>query len=225
MKRFFKIVFPTIVVMTIMFVTIVVMVLFASNKATKIARAEFVRDSIVRAEFVKDSIATAKRNDEVIARCSNLFNVKKDEFSNITWVKPKEAPKYRNKNAVYCYFATEDGKATHIFRFVYQYSAEDWLFIRFMIFNIDGENITIIPDMETDCGYGGIIWEWCDEPVNNNTSGIDEDFIKKIANAKSVKVKMVGNQYSDIRTLSAAQIKSIKNTYEYYLALGGKFFN
>ena len=225
MKRFFKIVFPTIVVMTIMFVTIVVMVLFASNKATKIAREEFVRDSIARAEFVKDSIATAKHNDEVIARCSNLFNVKKDEFNNITWVKPKNAPKYRNQNGVYCYFATKDGRATRIFRFVYQYSAEDWLFIRFMIFNIDGENITIIPDMETDCGYGGIIWEWCDESVNNNTSGIDEDFIKKIANAKSVKVKMVGRQYSDIRTLSAAQIKSIKNTYEYYLALGGKFFN
>ena len=51
----------------------------------------------------------------------------------------------------------------------------------------------------------------------------DEKFIKKIANAKSVKVKLNGRQYYDTRTLKAEQIKSIKDTYEYYLALGGRF--
>ena len=52
---------------------------------------------------------------------------------------------------------------------------------------------------------------------------LTEDFIKKIANATSVKIKMVGNKYYKIRTLNFVQIKSIKNTYEYYLALGGRF--
>lgn len=217
MKRFF----------IIMFATIVAMVSFIScgnSSASNANRTEFVKDSIARAEFVKDSIATAKLNNEVIEKCSNLFNVKKDEFSDYTWVTPKNAPKYRNENGVYCYFATEDGKATPIFRFVYQYYADDWLFIRYMIFNIDGENITIMPDMKTDCGYGGTIWEWCDEPVRyNNISGINVDFIKKIVDATSVKVKMVGSEYYDTRTLSAAQIKYIKCTYAYYLALGGRF--
>jgi hypothetical protein len=94
-----------------------------------------------------------------------------------------------------------------------------------MIFNFDGEdNVTIRPDMETDCGDGGMIWEWCDEHVgNSNYNGIDEQFIKKIVNAESVKVKMNGRQYYDIRTLTADQLKSIKDTYEYYIALGGKF--
>ena len=220
MKRFFN----------IMFATIVAMVSFIScgnSSASNANREEFVRDSIARAEFVKDSIATAKLNNEIIAKCSKFFNVKKDEFSDYTWVTPKNAPKYRNENGVYCYFATKDSIATPIFRFVYQYYADDWLFIRYMIFNIDGENITIMPDMKTDCGYGGTIWEWCDESVKyDNISGINVDFIKKIVDAKSVKVKMVGERsYKyEIRTLSSYQIKSIKNTYECYLALGGRFY-
>lgn len=215
----------------IMLATFVAMISLVScgNTSTaekaRIERENFVRDSIARAEFVRDSIATAKHNAEVIARYSNLFSVKKDEFSNIAWVKPKNAPKYRNQNGVYCYFATENGKATSNFRFVYQYYADEWLFICNMIYNIDGENITIVPDMDTDCGIGGKIWEWCDESVNYNTSGVNEDFIKKIATATSVKVKMNGRQYYDTRTLSATQIKSIKDTYEYYLALGGSFEN
>ena len=69
---------------------------------------------------------------------------------------------------------------------------------------------------------GGKIWEWCDEAVVGGNS-VDEKFIAKIANAKSVKVKMNGSQYYDTRVLTAEQIKSIKDTYEYYKALGGKF--
>lgn len=191
----------------------------------RIERENIVKDSIARAEFIKDSIATAEHNAEVIKRCATLFVIKEDEFSNNAWVKPKSAPKYRDQNGVYCYFATENGKATSNYRFVYQYYADDWLFIKNMIFNIDGENITIVPEMETDCGNGGKIWEWCDVSVNHNSSGINEEFIKKIANATSVKVKMNGTQYYNTRTLSAAQIKSIKDTYDYYLALGGNFTN
>ena len=195
----------------------------SNSEKVKASREKFIRDSIARAEFVKDSIATAQRNAEVIAKCANLFTVKTDEFSDKTWVKPKDAPKYRNRNGVYCYFATKNGVPIQSFRFVYQYYASDWLFIKSMIFNIDGENITIVPDMETDCGDGGKIWEWCDASVNLGSGGVNEEFIKKIANATSVKVKMNGRQYYDTRELTAAQIQSIKNTYEYYLALGGKF--
>ena len=180
-----------------------------------------------REEFVNDSIFTAKLNKEVNAKYSKFFNIEKDEFSDYTWVKPNDASEYRNQNDIYCYFSSKDGREVSNFRFVYQYYAENWLFIRYMIFNIDGENITIIPDMKTDYGtdrYGCNIWEWCDQSVDNNgISGINEDFIKKIANATSVKIKMVGNKYYKIRTLNFVQIKSIKNTYEYYLALGGRF--
>ncbi len=184
-------------------------------------REQFVKDSIARVEFVKDSIAKA----EIIKKNQPLFIIKKDEFSNKSWVEPKTAPRYRNRNGVYAYFAMEDGRAYN-FRFVYQYYADDWLFIRNMIFNIDDENITVVPNMETDCGDGGMIWEWCDVHVSGGDSAsvdINEYFIRKIANAKSVKVKMNGRQYYDTRTLTKAQLQSIKDTYDYYCALGGTF--
>ena len=190
----------------------------------RLEREAFVRDSLRRDKEIKDSIALAEKNAEVIARVSKSFNEKKDDFSTKSWVEPKSAPKYRNRNGVYCYFSTEDGKAGSNFRFVYQYYADDWLFIKNMIFNIDDEIITITPDIETDCGNGGMIWEWCDQLVTKTSSvGITEDFIVKIANAKSVKVKMNGRQYYDTRTLTKEQIQSIKDTYDYFKALGGYF--
>ena len=213
-----------------------------SSKSAKLEREQYVKDSIERAESIRDSIIKRRqfvfdsiarvedsiarvKNAEVIKTHKSLFTEKKDDFSNYAWVEPKDAPRYRNRNGIYCYFKLENGVASN-FRFVYQYYADDWLFIKNMIFNFDGENnITIEPKMETDCGDGGMIWEWCDEFVGSlsNFNGINEEFIKCIANAKSVKVKMNGKQYYDTRTLTAKQIKSIKDTYEYYIALGGKF--
>ena len=200
-----------------------------SNRAAKAeqeAREKFVMDSMLRAQAVQDSIRAVEKaaeNQKVIAKMKPLYREKKDEFSTSTFYIPKKAPMYRNRNGVYCYFGSEDGVTQYNFRFVYQYYADDWLFIRSLIFNIDGDIITVTPKMETDCGDGGKIWEWCDENVNYNSAGIDEDFILKIANAKSVKVKMNGSQYYDTRTLTAEQIKSIKDTYDYYVAMGGKF--
>jgi hypothetical protein len=50
-----------------------------------------------------------------------------------------------------------------------------------------------------------------------------EPLIKKIAYAKSVKIKLVGKQYYDIKTMSSKQIQYFKYSYEYYKALGGTF--
>ena len=189
----------------------------AAEEAAK--REQFVRDSIARAEFVRDSLMKVK----ILHQCKGLFVTKKDEFSDVTWVLPKSAPKYRNRNAVYAYFAMEGDTPTNL-RFVYQYHADNWLFINSMIFNIDGENITIYPNMERDCGNGGMIWEWCDEivrPGRHEDSQVNVYFIKKLGAAKSVKVKMNGSQYYNTRTLTSEQIKSIRDTFNYYWALGG----
>lgn len=61
--------------------------------------------------------------------------------------------------------------------------------------------------------------EWCDESIDSKY----EFLISAIANAKNVKVKFQGDQYYDVRTLSSEEIKYIKKTYDFYLALGGEF--
>ena len=232
-------------------------------------RARFVADSLAKREqFVSDSIAKAKVREQEIADSIRVvefesknkahFKYKKDEFSNIVWIQPNNAPNYRATNAIYCYFALVDNKPQN-FRFVFQYYAEDWLFIENMVFNIDGENYCIAPTMETDCGYGGKIWEWCDkkvyktcpsdeikysketadmkaeavvnEKINEITyskngiiyTEINEFFIKKLANAKSVKIKMNGSKYYDTKTLSSNEILNIKRIYTYFTLLKGEF--
>lgn len=218
MKNFSKFVF--VILVTIM----TICSCGESSKKTeskRIARETFIKDSLERVKFVKDSL----NKIEIINSHKSLFVEKSDEFSNRVWVEHKNTPKYRNQKGIYCYFQLENGVASN-FRFVYQYYGDDWLFIKSMIFNIDGTtNITIVPDMDTDCGYGGKVWEWCDESVSGSLGDyiVNELFIVSLANAKNVKVKMCGSEYYDIYTLNETQIKSIKDTYEYYIALGGKF--
>lgn len=232
-------------------------------------RARFVADSLAKRElFVADSIAKAKIRKQEIADSIRVvefetknkvfFTFKKDEFSNVVWIKPKNTPNYRASNAIYCYFALVDNKPQN-FRFVFQYYAEDWLFIKNMVFNIDGENYCITPTMETDCGYGGKIWEWCDTKVYKTCPSdeieyteetadmkasaavnehlnkalysqngviyteINKDFIQKLANAKSVKVKMNGSKYYDTKTLTQTEIANFNRIYTYFTLLKGEF--
>ena len=186
--------------------------------------AEKDSDTLVETQETEEQISAEEKvkqdsfNMTKIKELAQYFTEKKDEFSDTKWVEPKTRPKYTNENGYCMYFSVENGVATNP-RFLIQYEADDWLFIQYMIFNIDGENITFTPsEMETDCGNGGRIWEWCDEYAVNM-----ESLIKKIAHAKSVKIKFVGKQYNDVKTMSSKQILYFKYSYEYYKAMGGEF--
>lgn len=165
-------------------------------------------------ELAKKKINT----DSIIKVFRPDFTIKKDEFSNSVWVEPKNKPRYNNVNKIFCYFELNGNKASN-FRFRIQYTADDWLFIRQMVFNINNNrNIVYLPqEMERD--NKSTIWEWCDESIDSKY----EFLISAIANAKKVKVKFIGDQYYDIRTLSSEEIRYIKKTYNFYLALGGEF--
>ena len=190
-----------------------------ANEKARVEREKFVADSL---EQVRIATLTST-NAEIIKNSSANFRIDKDEFRDLAFIEPKSAPKYRNRNGVYCYITVNEKNIPENLRFVFQYYANDWLFIERMTFNIDGENISVYPlNKHRDCGDGGMIWEWCDEIVDNHTD-TNPLFIQKLSNATSVKVKLSGSDYYDTKTLSAAQIKSIKDTYELYLSLGGKF--
>ena len=150
-------------------------------------------------------------------KLSKKFNQKKDEFSNKTWIFPNNKPKYRNRNATYCDFMKQNNEVRN-FRFVFQYVNSDWLFIKDLIFNIDGKVFEYRRlDFNTDC-RGGQIWEWCDLQLS------DIDLIRALEKAKSIKIKMNGDKYYDTRTLNSATITSIQETIKYYKALGGRFY-
>jgi len=163
---------------------------------------------------------TAKIDSVKIKELEKFFRKQKDEFSNTgnTWYKPKSAPQYTNRNGLYCYFQTENGVPSNL-RFRLQYHSDDWLFLSKVQFSIDGKAFDYIPmDTETDNGDGGKIWEWFDQSVSES----DKELINALANAKSAKMKLIGRQYYDIKTISQDQINNIKRTLELYEAMGGK---
>ena len=139
------------------------------------------------------------------------FTIKKDEFSNNTWYEHKNSPRYRNSNGFYLYFGVNEDIGVCALRMVLQYYDDDWLFIKNIIFSIDGENYQYVPeDMKRD-NSGGYIWEWFDEPIDPHS-----DLVQALANSHSVKIKLNGSDYYDTRTLNQKQIQGIKETFELY---------
>lgn len=152
-----------------------------------------------------------------IKELTPLFSFKKDEFDprGLTWIVPKSAPKYTNQNGIYCYFQKDvDGVSN--FRIRIQYYAEDWLFIRKYQFSIDGEAYEFIPNnVETD--HDSNVWEWCDEKLTISNIEI----VKALSTSKNAKIKFVGRQYHDIRTITKREIEGIKDALDLYVAMGG----
>lgn len=155
-----------------------------------------------------------------IKKLAPNFVLEKDEFDTDgkTFLYPKSRPKYINRNHIFCYFQSADNKPFN-FRLKVQYVAEDWLFIQKVIFLIDNTPYEVTPGNVERDNDGGLIWEWFDVQLTDTYFSL----IKNLSEAKSVKVKFIGRQYSDVRTLPANQLKSISETYRYYWALGGRF--
>lgn len=50
---------------------------------------------------------------------------------------------------------------------------------------------------------------------------VNKDFINRLGNAQSVKIKLTDGSTPQVRILTQEEIISIKDTYEYFIALGG----
>ena len=169
-------------------------------------------------EINKEPIVDSLKINEL----SPLFRFEEDDFSveGKTCIIPKTAPKYINRNGIFCYFSkTRDGIMD--FRLRIQFHSDEWLFIKKYNFSIDGIAYEYVPyDVETDSGDGKI-WEWIDVAVENQEL---VDIIKAISSAETAKIKFVGRQYSDIKSISKKELISISNTIQLFEAMGGTFY-
>lgn len=171
----------------------------------------------IRNDLEKERVS--KIDSSKVKELAPFFKEKKDEFEGYIWIEPKTKPKYRNQNGFYlCFIKTKEGYPTNL-RFVGQYTADNWLFIQTVKFNIDGNIWDYNPnDIKRDNNTK--IWEWFDDNVESSNASL----IEAIAYAKNpIKVRFIGRQYYDERIISKKEIKSILETIQYYKALGGKY--
>ena len=148
------------------------------------------------------------------------FDFSKDDFDprGITWIQPKSRPSNLRSNHIYCYFMQE-GESVKNFRIKIQYYADDWLFINKYQFAIDGNAYEYTPSSPERDHSGGMIWEWSDEAASLK----EYDLIMALANGEDARIKYIGSQYHNIRTIPASQLNAIRQTVELYRAMGGKF--
>ena len=209
--------------------SIIILVIFSPKKDTKTAQLTTTVDSTKSEEvdslqlITNEVLERQRKEDSITAKkLKPLFDEQKDEFdaNGGYWIQPKERPKYTNRNGIYCYFyMNKSGKPSN-FRFVFQYYGDDWLFIQSLKIKADDKVLTYIPNnLKSDCGDGKV-WEWFDENKSQNASV--SGIVFNISIAKTVKIRINGQQYYKDITLTNKQIKSIKNTVEYYRALGGE---
>ena len=196
--------------------------------ATRLEEEERISTNILALDDVVNSnptdgteLAESKIDSTKIEELLPFFNVNKDEFDpkGKTWYEPKSAPKYTNQNGIYLYFAAQEGKVMAL-RFRVQYYADDWLLFNKIQFAIDDNAYEYIPShTEHDNGNGGMIWEWFDEAL----TGSDKALIYALTEAKSAKMKFIGRQYYDIKTITKSQVADMKRTLELYRAMGGNY--
>jgi hypothetical protein len=165
----------------------------------------------------RDSIKNTVVYDSAkIGALRSKFNMKVDKFDKDTTFVHRVVPKYINQNGIYPAFKLVNNRANGLYINI-QYCAEDWLFIDKYQFLLDGESYDLLPfNVQRDNGDGKI-WEW--SSIHMDAGYIP--FLEALKVSKKGKIRYVG-KYSEVRDLSASQIKKLKEGYEYYTAMGGE---
>lgn len=99
-------------------------------------------------------------------------------------------------------------------RLIYNYTGDDWVFFKSIIFAIDGEQhhrsfnyFDIVHDNE-----GGDVWEYIDVEVEDS----DIDLLKKIASSNETIVRFQGDDYSHDFTISESDKQAIRDVIMVY---------
>ena len=192
---------------------------FNSCKQNTIEQTQLDDIAVDTTAIIVDTMAVVGKANTIdsllVKKLKPLFRNKTDEFSTdkTTWITPRESAKYRNMNGIYCYFSSNN------LRFVFQYHSDSWLFFSKCQFLIDGKAFEYTPSNQKRDNDETGITEWFDDPVD----ATNKDIIMALSNTKSAKLKLIGDNYVDYKVISKKQITSIKNTLDYYKALGNYF--
>lgn len=180
----------------------------------------------IEEELIKEE--QIKKNKIKIEQATNKMRKKVDKLDNITWYRDKTSPQYTNYNGFFLYIG-DRGINYPSLRLRIQYKGDSWLFIEKYIIYVDGFKYKTIEteygDVERDNGTGGV-WEWLDIPINKNSEDIVNDFdvIRAIIKGKDVKLKLIGKQYSKVKTITKTQKNALKNVLEVFKVLGGDLY-
>ena len=147
-------------------------------------------------------------NHEKAIKKLETFRKKIDEFEDLTFYTDKRAPVYVNRNFIYPYIM-QSGNSFYL-RLKFQYTSDDWLFIRQIKILTDENSYTITGDFKRDSDT--TIWEWYDKIATPE----DVVMLRDIAESKTAKIRYEGQQYYKDRIMTSKEKDIIKKTLDIY---------
>lgn len=151
----------------------------------------------------------------LLASLAKNLRQETDDIKGITWTSHKTEPLLGKKVALY--FGAKDGNAENFpLRIRFQYSSDDWLFVRSLIVKADEQTFNLgSMDFERDNGSGSI-WEWSDNVVTNFA------LVDAMVSANKVTVRFEGRQYYSDFVIPAPQKQAMKEVLAAWQQHGGK---
>ncbi|MBD5349732.1 MAG: hypothetical protein HDR89_02455 [Bacteroides sp.] len=201
------------------------------RQAREAAEAQRVHDSIAQVQALQDrlkqhrldSIAATQQRTARIATDSAIrakllpafIEEKNSDASGADLYMTKTAPRAHMSNHAYLSFTVDNGIAREL-NINICYNGSDWLNIQRCSLMIDGdESVEIsIGEISTNVNDNLSCSEWFSAPLFSST-------LDKLMEAKSVKVKLFGDEKNKEFSLNARQIADIQKTIELFRAFGG----
>ena len=144
-----------------------------------------------------------------------------DDVSNVTWYYNPYFTHFNNRFLTSIYIGKQNNYVW--LRLKMSFCGETFLSINEAYLSYDGNTQRIYfdtyKDRKTDCDLlsRNPWWEWFDVPVSEDLL----EYLRGCANAKSVKMRFVGDKYARTRTLSTNEMKALKDVLLAYDVLRG----
>ena len=145
--------------------------------------------------------------------------VSRDEMEGVDWYYSQAFRSRVLDNNIRAYIGKQGSRVW--LRFEMTYEGNEWLFVRSVLFKVDGETYELkngfLDSWEVD-NYGSTVWEWKSEVVDKYKWKL----INKISESQKATMRYRGQQYRHDREISNEEKLALKAVISYYLQIGGK---
>lgn len=176
---------------------------------------EYIDSSEIKRDiYEKKYKAKIKSQDSLVKVWKLYYRYRLDEFTGTKFFTPLRAPYYSDVNFIYPYLSITKNGDLHI-RTLFQYSADNWLFIESIKILFDTEPIEYFFKFERDNG-SGVIWEYADVGEKEFTT----HDLEMIYQSKICKVRYEGRQYYKDRVLTDVEkdiVQGVLKDYHIYM--------
>ncbi|MDD6189942.1 MAG: hypothetical protein PUB32_10290 [Clostridiales bacterium] len=185
-----------------------------ANEAALVNNADILANAAVELKNVKDAYA-----EKMLSK----MTVEEDKVRGMSFYYPKAFPYYSTYWGadVRCFVLPYIGRSKDAvwMRLICDYTSDDWVFFKKIIFAVDDERITKSFgdfDVTRDNG-GGDVWEYVDIDVGTS----ELNLLEAIANSTETIVRFEGDDYYYDFTVRDSDKTAIRETLDTYYALMG----